>query len=156
MKTEVFLVKLFSASPEETMAAGERLAAHLPKGAVVALRGGLGAGKTCFAKGMARGLGITEEITSPTYTIISEYEAPIKGPFFHIDAYRLAGDDDFTALGGEEYLESEGITVIEWSDRIPGSLPNDAITVDIRIHLDGRRGIEIQGIPETAFPVEDL
>jgi tRNA threonylcarbamoyladenosine biosynthesis protein TsaE len=92
-RTGAFLVKLFSASPEETRAAGERLAPHLPKGAVVALRGGLGAGKTCFAKGIARGLGITEEITSPTYTIISEYE----GPFYHIDAYRLAGDDDFAA-----------------------------------------------------------
>jgi tRNA threonylcarbamoyladenosine biosynthesis protein TsaE len=124
------------------MAAGERLALRLPKGAVVALCGGLGAGKTCFTKGIARGLGITEEITSPTYTIISEYE----GPFYHIDAYRLAGDDDFAALGGEEYLGGDGITVVEWSDRIPGSLPDDAVAVDICIESDGRRCIEIQNL----------
>jgi tRNA threonylcarbamoyladenosine biosynthesis protein TsaE len=139
---------LFSASPEETAAAGERLAARLPKGAVVALRGGLGAGKTCLTKGIARGLGITEEITSPTYTIISEYDVPLKGPLYHIDAYRLAGDDEFAALGGEEDLGGKGITVIEWSDRIPGSLPDDAITVDIRLCPDGRRCIEIQNLPE--------
>jgi tRNA threonylcarbamoyladenosine biosynthesis protein TsaE len=88
-------------------------------------------------------LGITEEITSPTYTIISEYEG-----LYHIDAYRLAGDDDFAALGGEEYLRGEGITVIEWSERIPASLPDDAVTVDIRLNSDGRRCIEIQCLPE--------
>jgi tRNA threonylcarbamoyladenosine biosynthesis protein TsaE len=163
--TEAFLVKLFSASPEETIAIGEDLALRLPKGAVVALRGGLGAGKTCLTKGIARGLGITEEITSPTYTIISEYEAPGAfktegpGPFplYHIDAYRLAGDDDFAALGGEEYLGGQGITVIEWSERIPASLPHDAVTVDIRIDPDERRCIEIQGLPagaETAIREE--
>jgi tRNA threonylcarbamoyladenosine biosynthesis protein TsaE len=135
------------------MAAGERLALRLSKGAVVALRGGLGAGKTCLVKGIARGLGITEEITSPTYTIISEYEGPF--PFYHIDAYRLAGDDDFAALGGGEFLGGEGITVIEWSERIPGSLPKDVVTVYIRFCSDQRRCIEIGGLPKNGSAGEE-
>jgi tRNA threonylcarbamoyladenosine biosynthesis protein TsaE len=135
------------------MAAGEWLASQISKGAVVALRGGLGAGKTCLTKGIARGLGITEEITSPTYTIISEYEAPF--PFYHIDAYRLAGDDDFAALGGEEFLDGGGIAVIEWSDRILGSLPKDAVIVDIRLCSGKRRCIEIGGLPENGLAGEE-
>jgi tRNA threonylcarbamoyladenosine biosynthesis protein TsaE len=89
-------------------------------------------------------LGITEEITSPTYTIVSEYEARDPGdrnaaiPFFHIDAYRLEGGDDFSSLGGEEYLGGEGISVVEWSERIAGSLPPGALTVEIEITGGGR------------------
>jgi tRNA threonylcarbamoyladenosine biosynthesis protein TsaE len=125
------------------MAIGEKIAASLGRGSVVALRGGLGAGKTCLAKGIARGLGIREEITSPTYTIVSEYAAgPL--PLYHIDAYRLGGDDDFQALGGDEYLQSEGIALIEWSERIPGSIPRSAVTIAIDILADGRRGIEVE------------
>jgi tRNA threonylcarbamoyladenosine biosynthesis protein TsaE len=112
---------------------------YLKKGSVVALKGPLGAGKTCFTKGIARGLGVAEEITSPTYTIVSEYEArdpedrSAAIPFFHIDAYRLNGDEDFSSLGGEEYLGEEGISVVEWSERIAGSLPSDALTAEIEI-----------------------
>jgi tRNA threonylcarbamoyladenosine biosynthesis protein TsaE len=114
----------------------------------------LGAGKTCLTKGIARGLGIREEVTSPTYTIISEYAFPEdpKGHasdflrFYHIDAYRLKGDDDFNALGGDEVIFGEGISVIEWSERLPQTIPQDAVTVEINL-LDGdRRSIDIEGL----------
>ncbi|GHV77399.1 hypothetical protein AGMMS49942_22200 [Spirochaetia bacterium] len=128
------------------MAIGETIAQHLTRGSVVALRGGLGAGKTCLTKGIARFLGIREEVTSPTYTIISEYTAIGNLPFYHIDAYRLTGDDDFEALGGEEYIYGEGISVIEWSERLTRSIPKAAILVEISL-LDGnRRRIDIEGM----------
>ncbi|MDR0597897.1 MAG: tRNA (adenosine(37)-N6)-threonylcarbamoyltransferase complex ATPase subunit type 1 TsaE [Treponema sp.] len=143
MKPGAFLVRHIAASPEETMAVGEKIAAGLGQGSVVALRGGLGAGKTCLVKGIARGLGIREELTSPTYTIVSEYAA---GPlsFYHIDAYRLGGDEDFQALGGDEYVYGRGIAVIEWSDRIPASIPRSALLVSINILEDGRRSIAVE------------
>jgi tRNA threonylcarbamoyladenosine biosynthesis protein TsaE len=146
MKMADFLARLISSSPEETIAVGEKIARGLKRGSIVALRGGLGAGKTCLAKGIARGLGIQGEITSPTYTIISEYEGVI--PFYHIDAYRLGGDDDFSALGGEELLFGGGISVIEWSERLPRSIPPQAITVEIIFDGEDRRSIEIKGLAE--------
>jgi tRNA threonylcarbamoyladenosine biosynthesis protein TsaE len=125
------------------MALGERLAGFLVPGSVVALKGPLGAGKTCLAKGIARGLGIADEITSPSYTIVSEYRG--RCPLYHIDAYRLSGDDDFAALGGEEFIYGGGISVVEWSDRIPASLPAGSIFVDIEIGDGGERTIRITG-----------
>jgi tRNA threonylcarbamoyladenosine biosynthesis protein TsaE len=112
---------------------------------VIALRGGLGAGKTCLAKGVARGLGVEEEVNSPTYTIISEYETKGKTPFYHIDAYRLEGDEDFEALGGRELFCEEGIAVIEWSERIPRSLPEALILIEIEILEGERRRFRISG-----------
>ncbi|MDR0322876.1 MAG: tRNA (adenosine(37)-N6)-threonylcarbamoyltransferase complex ATPase subunit type 1 TsaE, partial [Treponema sp.] len=112
---------LVSNSPEETFALGQNIASLLSPGSVVALKGTLGSGKTCLAKGIARGLGITDIITSPTYTIISEY--PASTTLFHIDAYRLNGDKDFEDIGGPEIINSCGISIIEWSERIPNSLP---------------------------------
>jgi tRNA threonylcarbamoyladenosine biosynthesis protein TsaE len=136
-------INILSRSREETIALGERLAGLLLPGSVVALRGPLGAGKTCLAKGIARGLGIEEEITSPTYTIVSEYSGA--RTLYHIDAYRLSGDDDFNALGGEEFIYGRGISVVEWSDRIPASIPPDAVFVDITIENGGERNISITG-----------
>ncbi|QQO07528.1 tRNA (adenosine(37)-N6)-threonylcarbamoyltransferase complex ATPase subunit type 1 TsaE [Breznakiella homolactica] len=137
-----------SASPEETLRIGKKLAANLRPGSVVALRGGLGAGKTQLAKGIARGLGIRDEVTSPTYTIVSEYEGEI--PLYHIDAYRLRGEDDFSAMGGEELIYGGGISIIEWSERIPGSIPEDAVVVEIEITGPRERKITIsaRGLPE--------
>ncbi|MDR2716547.1 MAG: tRNA (adenosine(37)-N6)-threonylcarbamoyltransferase complex ATPase subunit type 1 TsaE [Treponema sp.] len=123
-------------SPEETGALGERLAGKLKQGSVIVLRGGLGAGKTCLVKGIARGLGITESVTSPTYTIISEYSARLSGetvPLYHIDAYRLNGDADFENTGAGELMGGGGIAIIEWSERIPRSIPENAIKIDIEI-----------------------
>ena len=129
-----------SASPEETEALGEKFAQKLKSGSVIALKGGLGAGKTCFTRGIARFLGITGNVTSPTYTIVSEYAARLNGqtiPLYHIDAYRLVGDEDFEGTGAGEFIDGKaavrGITVIEWSERIPRSIPKDAITVEIEI-----------------------
>lgn len=138
-----FLVNVISSSPEETLAAGERIARLLHEGSIVALKGGLGAGKTCLTKGIARGLGIQEEITSPTYTIVSEY--PGKIPFYHIDAYRLEGDDDFIALGGEDLIYGRGISVIEWSERLPHTIPADALVVEIEIIAGDKRMIRLTG-----------
>ncbi|GHU57429.1 hypothetical protein FACS189442_6390 [Spirochaetia bacterium] len=95
-------------------------------------------------KGIARGLGITEEVTSPTYTIISEYTGQV--PLYHIDAYRLGGDDDFASLGGEEIIYGAGVSVIEWSERLPRSLPSEAITIDIEISGGENRTIRITGL----------
>jgi tRNA threonylcarbamoyladenosine biosynthesis protein TsaE len=134
-------ITVLSSSPEETAALGERMGRLLSRGSVVALRGGLGAGKTCFAKGIARGLGVSEEVTSPTYTIISEYEGSL--PLYHIDAYRLSGDEEFRALGAEELLCGGGVSVIEWSERIPRSLPPEAVCVELEIAGGEKRRIRI-------------
>jgi tRNA threonylcarbamoyladenosine biosynthesis protein TsaE len=100
---------------------------------------------------MARGLGVSGDITSPTYTIIAEHESlrdSGKIPFYHIDAYRLGGDGDFSALGGDEILGNGGVSVVEWSENIPGSIPAEAVVVEIEI-LPGsgsRRKIRVRGI----------
>jgi tRNA threonylcarbamoyladenosine biosynthesis protein TsaE len=146
----LFLYRILSSGPEETRAAGEWIGAALKEGSVVALRGTLGAGKTCLAGGIARALGVEEPVTSPTYTIVSEYRGRL--PLYHIDAYRLGGDDDFAALGGEEYLYGGGVSVIEWSEKIAGSLPGDAVFIDIAIGDDGTRLITLEGPPGFRLP----
>jgi len=133
-------------SGEETFALGMRLSSLLGKGDVVALNGPLGAGKTCFTKGVAKGLGIEEELTSPSYAIISEYECLAGGekiPFYHIDAYRLGGNDDFSAIGGEDIVYGNGISVIEWGDRIPAFIPSGAYRLDFEIIEDNKRSVKI-------------
>jgi tRNA threonylcarbamoyladenosine biosynthesis protein TsaE len=95
-------------------------------------------------KGIARNLGIDEEITSPTYTIVSEYRGRL--PLYHIDAYRLNGDDDFLAMGGEEYLYGDGAALIEWSERIAGSIPPGAAVIEIEITGETRRTLRIRGL----------
>jgi len=115
---------------------GEHFTEKLKKGSVIALKGGLGAGKTCLVKGIARGLGVAEIVTSPTYTIVSEYSARLNGemvPLYHIDAYRLNGDEDFENTGAGELMDGGGIAIIEWSERVPRSIPADAITIEIEI-----------------------
>jgi tRNA threonylcarbamoyladenosine biosynthesis protein TsaE len=144
MPTVDFPAEFSSASPEETIALGERIARFLHPGSVVALRGCLGAGKTCLTKGIARGLGVEETVTSPTYTIVSEYPGHI--PLYHIDAYRLEGDEDFENIGGPELICGGGVSVIEWSERLPFSLPQDMVSVEITISEDQRRSFKISGL----------
>jgi tRNA threonylcarbamoyladenosine biosynthesis protein TsaE len=134
-------------STEETFALGERVAGFLSDGSVVALEGALGSGKTHLTKGIAFGLGISENITSPTYTIISEYQSPVCR-LYHIDAYRLNNDKDFEDIGGPEIINSNGISVIEWSDKIFKSLPENTITISIEITGQSSRTIKINGVKE--------
>lgn len=133
-----------SLSPEETFDIGRQIASLLVPGSVIALNGILGSGKTCLAKGIAFGLGIGENITSPTYTIISEYQAFC--PFYHIDAYRLNSDKDFEDIGGNEIINGDGISVIEWSEKIPKSLPENKITIHLEITGYSSRLIRIEGL----------
>lgn len=123
-------------SPEETWALAAELAAELGAGTVMALHGELGAGKTCFIQGLAAALGIDEPITSPTYTLIGEYEGRL--PLHHIDLYRLSGPTEALGLGLEEYFDANGITAIEWAERAEGLLPPDLI--HIRIAADEHTG----------------
>ena len=128
----------------DTEKLAEDIAAVVKKGSVISLRGTLGAGKTVFAKGFARALGIEEAIVSPTFTLIQEYEGNRK--LYHMDLYRLSGEDEFDAMGAEDYLYSDGVTLIEWSEKIESLLPDDTIYINISINEDLSRTIEIEGI----------
>ena len=130
-------------SPEETEALGEKLAAHLNPGTVLAYYGDLGAGKTAFTRGLARGLGFREQVTSPTYTIVNEYLGG-RLPLFHFDMYRLSSDDDLWDIGWEDYLDRQGVCAVEWSERVPQAVAG-AITVRIEKLGDDTRRITIAG-----------
>ena len=130
-------------SPEETEAVGEKLAQTLLPGTVIAYRGDLGAGKTAFTRGLARGLGVKERVTSPTYTIVNEYLGG-RMPLFHFDMYRLHSSDDLFDIGWEDYLDRNGICAVEWSENVADAM-EDAITVHIeKLGGDDRR-ITIEG-----------
>lgn len=110
-------------SPEETEQIGYTLAQKLLPGTVIAYEGDLGAGKTAFTRGLARGLGCTEQVTSPTYTIVNEYLTG-KMPLFHFDMYRLTCADDLFDIGWEDYLERGGVCAVEWSENVAEALEN--------------------------------
>jgi tRNA threonylcarbamoyladenosine biosynthesis protein TsaE len=131
-----------SSSPEETFALGKKIGQLLGPGSIVALKGSLGAGKTVFTKGLAQALEITEEITRPTYTIISEYQG--KHPLYHMDAYRLSGNEEFSLLGAEDMLFGSGVTVIEWPERL--SVLKETFRVEISIQEDGKRIISYKSV----------
>ena len=132
-----------SNSVAETEALGEELARRLEPGAVVAFSGDLGAGKTAFVRGMARGLGIGERVTSPTFTIVNEYEGG-RLPLFHFDMYRLGSADELYDIGWEDYLVRGGVCAVEWSENIRKALEEGCILVDIRRgENDGQRIIRI-------------
>lgn len=134
-----------SESEAETEAIGQRLAGELHGGAVLAITGGLGVGKTAFVRGLARGLGSTAWVSSPTFTIVNEYEGG-RLPLFHFDLYRLSGPDELFDIGWEDYLARGGICAVEWSERARGALPPAVITVDIcRSADENAREITILG-----------
>jgi tRNA threonylcarbamoyladenosine biosynthesis protein TsaE len=133
---------LLSHSPEETQAIGERLGARLGAGAVVACTGELGAGKTCFLQGLARGLGVTGDVTSPTFVLINQYRGRL--PVYHLDAYRTESLTELAELGIEEMLEGDGVTVVEWADKLLPLLPARTIHVSIRGLGDEPREIRIE------------
>lgn len=122
-----------SHSESETEELGRRLAAALAPGAVVAYRGGLGMGKTAFTRGLARGLGYEGRVTSPTFTIVNEYEGD-GPPLFHFDMYRLDSAADLFDIGWEDYLDRGGVCAVEWSERVEEALPEGAVTVSIARH----------------------
>ena len=133
-------------SEAETEALGARLAEQLEPGGVVAFTGDLGAGKTAFTRGLARGLGITERVTSPTFTVVNEYEGG-RLPLFHFDMYRLGSSEELFGIGWEDYLARGGVCAVEWSENVADALEEDAVRVDIR-RGDGEdwRVIAIEGV----------
>lgn len=139
-------------SPEETEALGERLGNLLRAGDMLALFGDLGAGKTTLVRGLARGLGSEDRVSSPTFVLMHLYDGRL--PVYHFDAYRLSGPSDLLGIGADEYLEGDGVAVVEWSERAEGILPPERVDVflsmgaspDERVlRLEGRglRGAEI-------------
>ena len=130
-------------SPAETEAVGAKLAGQLQPGAVIAYRGDLGAGKTAFTRGLARGLGIKDPVTSPTYTIVNEY---LDGrlPLFHFDMYRISCADDLFDIGWEDYLERGGVCAVEWSENVADALEKP-ILVTIEKLDENSRKITVEG-----------
>ncbi len=129
---------------EETEALGAKLADALSPGDVIAFYGDLGAGKTAFTRGLARGLGITQPVTSPTYTIVNEYLTG-RMPLFHFDMYRLGSADELFDIGWEDYLERGGVCAVEWSENVEEAL-EAPIRVTIRRLSDDQRVITMEGI----------
>ena len=134
-------------SPEETESIGFKLAQTLRGGEVIAFRGGLGMGKTCFTRGLARGLGFTGTVTSPTFALINEY---IGGrlPLYHFDMYRISGWDDLYSTGFFEYAEQGGVIAAEWSENIENALPAGTVTVTFEQTGENDRVINIDGAPD--------
>ena len=130
-------------APVETEAVGEQLAKILRPGMVIAYCGDLGAGKTAFTRGLARGLGCTDMVTSPTYTIVNEYLSG-RMPLFHFDMYRLASADDLWDIGWEDYLDRGGVCAVEWSENVTDAMEN-AIWVRIEKTGEESRRITIEG-----------
>ena len=130
-------------SPEETERVGAALGKILTPGAVIAYRGDLGAGKTAFTRGLARGLGYGEPVTSPTYTIVNEYLGG-RLPLFHFDMYRLRSSDDLWDIGWEDYLDRGGVCAVEWSENVEDAMEN-AVYVTIHKTGESSRRIEIEG-----------
>ena len=139
-----------SRSPEETRAIGARLGARLGSGAVVGCIGELGAGKTCFLQGLAAGLGVTSEVTSPTFVLVNCYRGRL--PVYHLDAYRTESLSELLDLGVEEMFHGDGVTIIEWADKLLPLLPADAVIVGISGLGDEPREIVIEGPGEVSAP----
>ena len=128
-------------SESETISEGERLGRTLKPGAVVALYGELGAGKTTFTRGLVAGIGIQMNVSSPTFTIVNEYPGTI--PVFHFDMYRLNSDDELFDIGWDDYLERGGVCVVEWSEKVPGAFPPGTIIVMLENLGGNKRRIAI-------------
>ena len=136
-------MEFYSHSPAQTEAVGEALGRVLKAGTVIAYLGDLGAGKTAFTRGLARGLGATESVTSPTYTIVNEYMSG-RLPLFHFDMYRLSSSDDLFDIGWEDYLDRGGVCAVEWSENVADAM-DGAITVTLEKLGEEDRRIIIEG-----------
>jgi len=141
-------MEYLSNSEAETQVLGRRLGERLAAGAVVAFTGDLGAGKTAFTRGLAEGLGVRGRVTSPTFTIVNEYEGG-RLPLFHFDLYRLGSPEELFEIGWEDYLSRGGVCAVEWSENAADALEDGTIRVDIRRgNGEEQRRIEISGGPE--------
>lgn len=116
---------------DETLKLGEIIGKSLIPGSIIALVGDLGAGKTVLVKGIAKGLGIDEEPNSPTYVIMNSYEGRI--PLYHFDLYRVSSEDELFGIGYDEFFFGDGVTAVEWADRVQGIFPEDTIKIEITI-----------------------
>ena len=146
------MMQITTHSADETQALGQKLASRLAPGDVIAYFGDLGAGKTAFTRGLAQGLGITDPVTSPTYTIVNEYLSG-RIPLFHFDMYRLGSSDELFDIGWEDYLSRGGVCAVEWSENVEDAL-QDAIRVTIEKDADepDTRHITITGGPRFEDP----
>jgi len=132
---------IITKSEAETVCEGEKLGRELRPGAVVALHGGLGAGKTAFTRGLAAGLGISMNVSSPTFTIVNEYPGEI--PLFHFDMYRLESESELFDIGWDDYQDRGGVCAVEWSEKVPGAFSPDTIIVKIENLGGDSRSIDI-------------
>lgn len=130
---------------EETIILGKKIGSKLQPGDIIAMEGALAAGKTTITKGIADALGVQDTITSPTFTLISEYEGNL--PLYHMDVYRLDSCEDFINLGVEDLMYGDGISIIEWSERVRAELPPSTITLRLETRDDGGRTISLENWP---------
>ena len=139
------MLKFTTASPAETEALGEKIAGKLKKGDVVALFGGMGMGKTALTRGIARGFGVAEGVSSPTFALVHEYDGRL--PVYHFDMYRVTGWDDLYSTGFFDYLDSGGVLVVEWSENIEGALPENAVRITLAPgSSENEREITVEGL----------
>ena len=122
-------ITMESRSPKETELIGEEIGKNAKAGDIYCINGGLGVGKTYLSKGIAKGLGVKDVITSPTFTIVNEYEGRL--PLYHFDVYRLEGEDDLYAIGADEYFFSGGVCIIEWAELVRDAIPKGAVGIEI-------------------------
>ncbi len=136
-------MELISKSVAQTEYYAQRLAGLLKSGDIVAFRGGLGVGKTAFVRGLAKGLGTEDEVSSPTFSLVHEHRG--KHTLYHFDMYRIQGEDDLYATGFYDYMDGDSILAIEWSENIEDSLPENAVVVTISVVDENTRKIVIEG-----------
>ena len=144
------MTRFVSHSPAETREIGGRIAAALQPGTVLALEGDLGLGKTCLTEGIARGLGYTGEVNSPTFALVNEYKGG-RLDLYHFDMYRVTGWEDLYSTGFFDYLDAAsgspgGVLAVEWSENIVAALPEDTVTVTLSALPEGGRAIEVKGM----------
>ena len=138
-------VQIITNSRAETEQFAENLARSAKAGTVIAMQGDLGAGKTCFVTGYAKGLGYLGDVNSPTFAIVNEYKGG-RLDLYHFDMYRVSGWDDLYSTGYFDYLEAGGIVIVEWSENIASALPNDAVTVVIETLDESKRRITVEDL----------